>query len=60
MQTTPALWYVLDTFPMTLGLEPIMHSPKPLSFEDATILKNWLESHRCLTGKPECFELCEA
>jgi hypothetical protein len=60
MQTTPALWCVLDTFPITQGLEPIMHSPKHLCYDDAVLLRDWLESHRCLTGKPECFELCEA
>lgn len=57
MIATPALYYVIDSLPVTLGRDAITYSD-PLPYEQALALRDTLQSQ--VDIEDACFELCEA
>jgi hypothetical protein len=57
MTTTPVLYFVVDSLPITRGRDAITYSD-PLPYEQAAALRDSLQSQVDL--EDACFELCEA
>jgi hypothetical protein len=57
MTKTPALFFVVDSLPVTLGHDAITYSD-PLPYEQALTLRDSLQSQ--VDIEDACFELCEA
>lgn len=57
MTATSALYYVIDSLPVTLGRDAITYSD-PLPYEQALALRDTLQSQ--VDIEDACFEICEA